>query len=207
MHGKAVCKASLQDKLNFPVDSSIPLFGVVSRLAEQKGFAFLLPILQRFLSADIQLVILGSGEDWIARELQRLSGSHKDKCHFVNGFDNALAHWIEASCDFFLMPSLFEPCGLNQMYSLRYGCLPIVRAVGGLKDTVESYTTMGSEGTGFMFDQPDERDLIDCLQQALDVYKQPLIFERMQQNAMARSFSWDNTATSFGKLYSSLHLC
>ena len=205
LHGKAVCKSALQDRLHLPVDDGRPVFGMVSRLAEQKGFSFLLPALQRFLHEDVQLIILGSGDQGIATELQWFSERYPDKCRFINGFDNSLAHWIEAGSDFFLMPSLFEPCGLNQMYSLKYGALPIVRSVGGLKDTVDGYTEAGDKGTGFVFDQPDDHDFIMCLYQALDVYKDSHTFRKMQQNAMGRAFTWDASANAFCDIYRSIH--
>jgi len=201
MHGKAVCKCALQDRFNLPVEDGVPLFGIVSRLAEQKGFSYLIPALQSFLSNDVQLIILGSGDEGIAKNLQLFAELYKDKCRFVNGFDNVLAHWIEAGSDFFLMPSLFEPCGLNQMYSLKYGSLPVVRSVGGLKDTVDSYSELGDQGTGFMFSLPNDHALLLCLNQALDVYKNPQVFKKMQRNAMNRAFTWDNAAAVFCELY------
>ncbi|WP_263082026.1 glycogen synthase GlgA [Endozoicomonas sp. Mp262] len=205
MQGKAVCKSALQDRLNLPVDDGKPVFGLVSRLADQKGFSFLMPALQRILRENIQLVLLGSGDRAIAEELQWFAERYPDKCRFINGFDNGLAHWIEAGSDFFLMPSLFEPCGLNQMYSLKYGTLPIVRAVGGLKDTVEAYGDKGEQGTGFVFEQPCAPDLIACLYRALRVYGDARIFRQLQQNAMSQTFTWEESAAAYCDIYHSIN--
>ncbi|MCG8474505.1 MAG: glycosyltransferase [Cytophagales bacterium] len=118
--------------MELPVEASKPVYGLVSRLAEQKGFAYLIPALWHFLNEDVQVVLLGSGDIETSNQLHELTRYFPHKCRFHQGFDNSLAHEIEAGSDFFLMPSLFEPCGLNQIYSLKYGTLPIVRNVGGL---------------------------------------------------------------------------
>lgn len=204
--GKAVCKKALQQRLQLPVADHIPVFGLVSRLTEQKGFSFLMPALQRLLHKDVQLVLLGSGDRKIARELQWFSERYASKCRFIEGFDNTLAHWIEAGSDFFLMPSLFEPCGLNQMYSLKYGALPIVRAVGGLKDTVAGFADREELATGFTFELPQAQELIACLYQALRVYHNTQLFRRLQQNAMKQTFTWEDSTKNYFDVYRSINL-
>ncbi|GAB6145281.1 glycogen synthase [Desulfocicer niacini] len=138
MAGKALCKKALQAEMNLPENSDVPLLGLIARLVEQKGFDYLIPALERLLYEDVpvQLVLLGSGDFNYGSRLHHLQNRYPHKMSFVNGYDNALSHLIEAGSDFFMMPSLFEPCGLNQLYSLAYGTLPIIRATGGLKDTV-----------------------------------------------------------------------
>lgn len=202
--GKATCKAALQDRMGLPVDGSKPVYGLVSRLAEQKGFAYLIPALWRFLHHDVQVILLGSGDPQTAATLTELAHAFPDKCRFYNGFENRLAHQIEAGSDFFLMPSLFEPCGLNQIYSLKYGTLPVVRNVGGLCDTVDGYADHGDQGTGFIFQGTDQNELYDCLCQSLHVYHQIGEFERMQDRAMSQSFTWEQAAESYSSIYHSI---
>ena len=202
--GKSGCKLALQDKSGLPVDKAIPVYGVVSRLAEQKGFGYLIPALWEFLQREVQVVILGSGEESIASELHRLAHHFPDKCRFYHGFDNGLAHQIEAGADFFLMPSLFEPCGLNQIYSLKYGTLPVVRRVGGLRDTVECYETHGLQGTGFGFERADPEALLDSLKHSLTVYHDSGHLQQMQVNAMVRNFDWKRAAEHYCAVYQSI---
>lgn len=202
--GKADCKMALQDRMGLPVDRNKPVYGLVSRLAEQKGFDYLIPALWRFLQNDVQVVMLGSGDAHTSAALDELARAFPDKCRFFNGFENQLAHWIEAGSDFFLMPSLFEPCGLNQIYSLKYGTLPIVRRVGGLSDTVSGYWEHGDQGTGFVFNSTDPNELFDCLQTSLHVYYQSGEFARMQHNAMGKSFTWEQAADAYCSVYHSV---
>ena len=204
LSGKTQCKAALQDRFGLPVNSGAPVYGLVSRLASQKGFDYLIPALWSFLNEDVQVVLLGSGDAGTAARLEHLAASFPDKCRFYNGFDNTLAHWIEAGSDFFLMPSLFEPCGLNQIYSLKYGTLPVVRRVGGLCDTVEGYSEHGSGGTGFIFDSTDSNELLACLRLSLEVYGRPAEFSSMQDQAMTRSFTWEAAARAYCSEYQSI---
>ncbi|UYM17306.1 glycogen synthase GlgA [Endozoicomonas euniceicola] len=202
--GKKECKTALQHRMGLPVDHHKPVYGLVSRLAGQKGFDYLIPALWRFLHNDVQLVLLGSGEPHTAAALEELAQAFPDKCRFYNGFENQLAHWIEAGSDFFLMPSLFEPCGLNQIYSLKYGTLPIVRRVGGLSDTVAGFAEHNDKGTGFVFNSTDPQELFDCLQTSLDVYYQHELFTRLQDNAMSKRFTWEQAADAYCSVYHSL---
>ncbi|WP_163372783.1 glycogen synthase [Endozoicomonas acroporae] len=201
LSGKAVCKQALQEQLQLPVSADKPLYGLVSRLAGQKGFAYLIPALWQFLQDDVQVVLQGSGDRMIAAELSRLVSAFPDKCRFVEAYDNRLAHLIEAGADFFLMPSLFEPCGLNQMYSMKYGTLPIVRAVGGLVDTVKGYNSAGGDATGFMFDSADSDALLHCLNQTHAVYQDGQLMSRLMVNAMNESFTWEQSALDYLEVY------
>ena len=202
LSGKRTCKRTLQQQLKLPA-SDQPLYGMVSRLAEQKGFAYLIPALWRFLHCDVQVVLQGSGDSNIAAELKHLANAFPDKCRFVEAYDNSLAHLIEAGADFFLMPSLFEPCGLNQMYSMKYGTLPIVRAVGGLVDSVRCYEAGLELATGFMFDCADAKRLLQCLETTLQVYSDTTTMSQMIVNAMSVSFTWEQSALDYLAVYRS----
>ena len=199
--GKSVCKQALQQRLNLPVMADKPLYGMVSRLAEQKGFAYLIPALWHFLQEDVQVVLQGSGDVKIAAELNHLANAFPDKCRFIEAYDNGLAHLIEAGADFFLMPSLFEPCGLNQMYSMKYGTLPIVRAVGGLVDSVKCFETGVENATGFMFGPAQWERLLQCLRQTKDVYSDSKTMSRLIHNAMSESFTWELSAEKYLAVY------
>src|SRR5262249_21945195 len=146
---KAAARRALQQRMGLPVGEHGPVFGVISRLVEQKGIDLLLQALPRLLDERWQLVALGNGERWLEEGLSALATRHPERVAVHIGYDRALSHVIEAGCDFFLMPSRFEPCGLNQMYSLRYGSVPVVRATGGLADTVQDLEEAG--GTGITF--------------------------------------------------------
>ena len=148
------------------------------------------------------MVLLGDGEPGIADALKKIRKSGAGKFYFKQGYDNRLAQLIEAGCDLYLMPSLYEPCGLNQIYSLRYGTLPIVRKVGGLKDTVEDYRNAKAHGNGFMFQEPTEEALIQVMRKALQTFQShPKIFNKMISDAMNQRFLWENSAKSYQKLY------
>ncbi|WP_067587789.1 glycogen synthase [Endozoicomonas ascidiicola] len=204
LEGKSICKRTLQESLRLRVDSEVPIYGMVSRLSEQKGFAYLVPVLWEFLQKDIQVVLQGSGDQAVAKELDHLSRVFPDKCKFIEAYDNRLAHLIEAGSDFFLMPSLFEPCGLNQLYSMRYGTLPIVRAVGGLADTVTGFMDGNMEATGFMFGSAAPSALLNSLNQTEVVYRDQEIMDRLIANAMSTSFSWEHSAREYLTVYTSI---
>ena len=175
---------------------------MVSRLTGQKGFSFLIPALEEILKEDLQFVLLGDGEPGIAQALEKISKSGANNFSFQQGYDNRLAHLIEAGSDLYLMPSLYEPCGLNQIYSLRYGTLPIVRAVGGLKDTVEDYDQKTGKGTGFVFQEPSSEDLTRCVRRALkNFHGQPKSFSQMVSSAMKKRFQWEEAGKEYLKLY------
>lgn len=163
--GKKACKQALQQRVNLP-EKEVAVYGMVCRLTNQKGVHYLLPILERFLQLDAQLVIVGTGDPILATQLAEIAARHSDKFAFVEAYSNELAHFVEAGADFFLMPSEFEPCGLNQIYSMAYGTLPIVRAVGGLKDSVVDYDQDPENATGFAFVHPEPIELLSVMQRA-----------------------------------------
>jgi starch synthase len=178
-----------------------PLIGLVSRLVEQKGFDLLAALEDALPTLDASFVVLGTGEARYEDMWRRLAARYPQRVAARIGFDEALAHRIEGGADLFLMPSRFEPCGLNQMYSSRYGTLPVVREVGGLADTVDNYDPATGLGTGFVFREYSAEALFKTLQWALSVYGQPDVWRRMQQAGMAKDFSWDASAAEYVKVY------
>lgn len=199
--GKAICKRALQRELGLP-ERRVPLLGVISRLSFQKGIDLVVEALDRILALDVQLILLGSGDPKLEAWLRERSSRQDDRFRAVIGYSEPLAHRIEAGVDFFLMPSRFEPCGLNQMYSQRYGTLPIVRATGGLLDTVVSYDPSTGEGTGFLFGEPSADALLDAVRWAVETYRErPEHFRAMQLRAMQRDFSWAKSAGQYEELY------
>ncbi|HTX71262.1 MAG TPA: glycogen synthase GlgA [Rectinemataceae bacterium] len=206
MKGKAACKAALQHEFGLAVDPAKPLVGMVSRLADQKGVGELFGPLYGSAynicaQMDLQFALVGSGERWCENEIRSLAG-RLPNFRAIIGYDERLAHLIEAGSDFFMMPSRYEPCGLNQMYSLRYGTLPIVHRTGGLADTVENYNQETGLGTGFMFDQLTPRSIFDTTGWAVWAwYNRPAHIRAMRERAMSRRFSWDHSAQEYGKLY------
>lgn len=197
--GKTLCKDSLIKRFDFK-ETSWPLFVAVSRLTRQKGYDYLIPALEQFLlNAKALVIVMGTGEALYVQALERLSEQHPLKFRFVHGFDEALSHQLEAGGDFFLMPSLFEPCGLNQMYSLRYGTVPLVRATGGLKDTVRCLESHAP--TGICFDEPEQSALLAALAQALTLFEEKERYQRVQKWGMAQKFDWRLAAKAYLKLY------
>lgn len=198
---KILGKYILQRELGLSMGDD-PLYGMVTRLTDQKGIGILIPIIESFLKHKVQLIILGTGDPSIEHSLAELAGRHKDKFVFINSYDNTMAHRIEAGSDFFLMPSIFEPCGLNQIYSLAYGTLPIVRSVGGLKDTVVDYDSDQEHGNGFIFSNPNSEDLLSCMRRTLIFYLEDQIeMQRIKKNAMRARFSWKESCEKYEKLY------
>jgi starch synthase len=202
--GKRICKDKLQGSLGLPVKSAVPLFGMVSRLTSQKGFDLVEKIFDQMMERELQLVLLGSGElryeDFFATGAARFP----EKFAVRKGFDEALAHRIEAGADIFLMPSLYEPCGLNQMFSLKYGTIPIVRAVGGLKDTVMDCNADPGKGTGFVFDRYEPNALWECIERALRLFADNRSWTALIHRAMRMDFSWDRSAQAYSDLYEQL---
>jgi starch synthase len=199
--GKIANKTALQKELGLPERKETPLFGTVSRLAEQKGVDIELGALEEMLSADIQFVLLGSGSPAFERGYQELAARFPDKVAVRIGFDEGLSHRIEAACDFYLMPSHFEPCGLNQMYSLRYGAIPIVRATGGLDDSVIDFTQDAANANGIKFQEYSARALAKAMRKALAIYGQRDLLKRFRQNGMRADFSWDKTVGEYLRVY------
>ncbi len=201
MAGKTANKLALQKEMGLPERKDVPLFGTISRLAEQKGVDIQLGALEEMLSADIQFVLLGSGSPVFERGYQELAKRFPGKVAVQVGYNEGLSHRIEAACDFYLMPSHFEPCGLNQMYSLRYGTIPIVRATGGLDDSVIDYTQSPVSATGIKFQEYSARALAKAMRKALAIYAQPELFRRYRRNAMKADFSWEQTVEEYVKIY------
>jgi starch synthase len=206
MAGKAKCKAALQKAFGFEVTPRKPLVGMVTRLYDQKGVGELFGPLHGSAyricaDIDLQFAIVGSGERWCEDEILALSARLPNFKAKV-GFDESLAHLVEAGSDFFLMPSRYEPCGLNQMYSLRYGTLPIVHRTGGLADTVENYNQDTGAGTGFTFDNLTPGSVYDTVGWAAWAwYNRPEHIAAMRLRAMERRFSWEHSALEYAKLY------
>ncbi|MAD76962.1 MAG: glycogen synthase [Rheinheimera sp.] len=197
--GKATCKRQLQQQCQL-TQSNGPLLVAVSRVTGQKGYDILIPALKHVLSHyPVQVVIVGSGEASYCQQLHQLTVVFPDKFRFIEGFNEQLAHQVEAAGDFFLMPSLFEPCGLNQLYSLRYGTLPLVRLTGGLKDTVVPWPNNMATGIGFA--EPNTEALLEALRQALTLYQDQPAYKKIQQRAMSQSFSWSDASEQYLALY------
>ena len=202
LSGKWVCKASLQRDCGLPERSDVPLFSVVTRLTGQKGIDLLVAILPALLSWDIQLVMLGTGDPALERAFEIAQDRYPDKVRAFLRFDDGLAHRIEAGSDFFLMPSRYEPCGMNQMYSLRYGTLPIVHATGGLADTVWNFDERTGEGTGFAMRELSPRILFDTIGRAVWTYfHRRDDIDRMRRRGMGQPFGWDRAAESYRDVY------
>ncbi|MDH5485816.1 MAG: glycogen synthase GlgA [Gammaproteobacteria bacterium] len=201
---KLLNKTDLQQELTLAVDASIPMIGMVSRLVEQKGLDIILLALSSLLTHPIQLVILGTGETHYELQLAEWAQNYPDHLKIIIGYNESLAHRIEAASDMYLMPSTFEPCGLNQLYSLRYGNLPIVTHVGGLADTVTDANQENiANGTanGFVLEEQSAAALLASIEQALVLYQQPKIWRQLQINAMSGDFSWQTSAERYIELY------
>lgn len=202
--GKGICKRELQRELGLAVRDDVPLVGVVSRLTDQKGFDLMAAKEREMLATGAQFAFLGTGEERFQHFITRMARSASGQVAAVVGYSDALAHRIEAGSDLFLMPSRFEPCGLNQMYSLIYGTLPLVRSVGGLADSVVNLTpeTLANRtATGFVFDDYTPEALIDTLRWALEVYRDRETWTMMQRAAMSLDLSWSHSAKQYVAVY------
>ncbi|MCZ6725963.1 MAG: glycogen/starch synthase, partial [Acidobacteria bacterium] len=202
LEGKEWNKKALLEQVGLPYEPGVPLLGVVSRLTAQKGFDLFFDTMPELLAQrDARLVVLGNGEARYEEFFHRLQSSFPRCVHFHCGFSNPLAHQIQAGCDMLLVPSLYEPCGLTQLYSLRYGTAPIVRRTGGLADTVELYDSATGTGTGFVFDDFEPQALRWALDYALDSYGDPTRWRGLMENAMAQDFSWERQGRHYLELY------
>jgi len=204
LKGKSACKAELQRAYGLKVLPDIPVFAVVSRLANQKGLDLLAAISDRLMAdMHIQIAVLGTGEAWLEEAFRALASRYPGRFGAQITFSNELAHLTTAGADFFVMPSRFEPCGLGQLYAMTYGTLPIVRATGGLIDTVENYSEQRKTGTGFIFKFATEDALYYTIGWACSTYyDRPEDLVKLQQNAMGQSFSWDHSAGVYESIYS-----
>jgi starch synthase len=207
LHDKQHNKSELQRRLNLPVKAEVPLFGLISRLIEQKGIDMVIECLPEMAVLPMQFVLLGNGDKSFEQRLQNLAHLYPDKISINIVYDESLAHLIEAGSDIFLMPSRFEPCGLNQMYSQRYGTIPIVRRTGGLADTVVDTlpeTLTNSSATGIVFKEAHAGALLEAIKRAMLLYHNQDIWRQMQANAMRRDFSWRSSAEQYLNLYHSM---
>jgi starch synthase len=201
IEGKIAEKLDLQQELGLSRSADRPLFGTISRLAEQKGIDLLLGALEEMVPSGIQFILLGSGLQELEEAFRKLAVRHSNQVSVKIGFDPGLSHRIEAGCDFFLMPSRFEPCGLNQMYSLRYGTIPVVRRTGGLDDSVLDATDDPSLANGIKFGNPSPRALANAIRKGLIIYGDPILLRHYQRNGMLTDFSWDRTRKEYEDLY------
>jgi starch synthase len=201
LRGKSLEKAALQRALGLPVRGRLPLFGNISRLVDQKGSDLILGALGHLASCDLQFVQLGTGMVHLENAFTELARQQPEKVAVHIGYDNALAHRIEAGCDFYLMPSRYEPCGLNQLYSMRYGTIPIVRTTGGLDDSVTDASEDPDSANGIEFRDATVPALVEAIEKALAVYAQPAALRRLQRQAMHADFSWAKTAREYIRLY------
>ena len=201
---KGINKENLQKELNLPINKEIPLLGLVSRLTNQKGCNLIINILNELLNEDIQIVILGTGDYYYEEEFRKFSNIYPDKLSANIKFSNELAHQIYASADMFLMPSLFEPCGLGQLIALRYGAIPIVRETGGLKDTVDKYDEDKEEGNGFTFKNYDNKELLNTVKYALNIFKNKDRWNKIIENAMKADNSWERSSREYIRVYREL---
>ncbi len=204
LSGKAKCKKALQKENNLPQKANVPLVGMISRLDDQKGFDILTAVMEEVMGLGIQLVLLGTGDPKHHETFKKVSETYPGQAGINLTFDNAMAHRIEAGADIFLMPSRYEPCGLNQIYSLKYGTVPVVRATGGLADTIVDYDNpqTGSSGpTGFAFQEYRPEALLKGLQRAVGVFKKPKDWKTLVTNCMKQDWSWARAAAEYVDLY------
>ena len=201
LRGKTANKQALQEEMGLPANDKIPLFGSVNRLVDQKGVDIQLAALEEALGGEMQFILLGSGDPKYEQGYRELARRHPTKVAVRIGHDQGLSHRIEAGSDFFILPSRFEPCGLNQMYSLRYGTVPIVRATGGLDDTVIDLTENANSANGIKFTEFSPAALGKGLRKALALYAEPELHRHYQRNGMAADFSWARTARVYADLY------
>jgi starch synthase len=202
LSGKRECKKDLLKEFHLPLSlEKVPVLGVISRLADQKGFDLFGEILEELFTLDIGLVLLGTGEQKYHNLFTEVARKYPDKAGIRIAYDDRLAHKIEAGADLFLMPSKYEPCGLNQIYSLRYGTIPVVRATGGLDDTIVSYDPVTGRGNGFRFHRYDAKEFMKQIMVAIGYYHQPEHWKKLLQNAMAADFSWQRSAEAYLQLY------
>ena len=202
LSGKAKCKEDLLSEFNLPSSlNKLPILAVISRLADQKGLDLLAKSMADLMKMDLGFILLGTGDERYHRLFRRIAKDYPKKAGIKIAYDNTLAHKIEAGADLFLMPSRYEPCGLNQMYSLKYGTVPLVRATGGLDDTIQGYNPKTGKGTGFKFQRYSPRDFLDTVRKALAVYRDRENWKRLMIRGMKVDFSWHRAAREYMNLY------
>jgi len=201
---KAGNKKALLAQFNLTYKEGVPVIGVISRLADQKGFDLISEIIDEMMKLDIQFVLLGTGEKKYHDLFVKIQKKYPQKVGIFLGFSDELAHMIEAGCDMFMMPSHYEPCGLNQMYSLKYGTVPIVRATGGLSDTIQEFDPATGNGNGFVFVNYDSKELLKAINRAVATYQNQEVWQKIMKNGMAQDFSWTVSAKKYVNLYEKL---
>src|SRR6185369_11925587 len=199
--GKSLCKRDLMKEFGIDPESKLPVIGIVSRFAAQKGFDLISQIADRLAREEAIVVVLGSGDKEYEDQFRRINKQFPQKLALKVAYDNALAHKIEAGADMFLMPSRYEPCGLNQIYSLKYGTVPIVRATGGLDDTIENFDVNTGKGTGFKFHEYSGEALLETVRRAVEVYQDQKAWTQLMKNGMLKDFSWTASAREYVKVY------
>lgn len=200
--GKRNCRAELLNRASLPHREGVPLIGMISRLADQKGFDLIEEAATKLMSMDIQMIVLGTGEKKYHDLLEKLEQMYPDKLKAYLAFDDSLAHQLEAGSDMLLMPSQYEPCGLNQLYSLKYGTVPIVRKTGGLADTVIDYDPKNQTGTGFVFDEYTTEAMLEAIERAVELFGKKRVWIKLAKQGMSQDFSWSLSAQKYSDLYS-----
>lgn len=203
LSGKRMSRVELVREAGLPLRDKVPVIGFIGRLTGQKGIDLIVDAVERLLALNVQLMVLGAGEEVYARELETLQSQYPDKFRFCHGFDDALAHRMQAGADILLMPSRYEPCGLNQMYALRYGTVPVVRAVGGLADTVADYNLQTGAGTGFVFSEYKPQALIAAVERAVELFHRRQKWTKLMKAGMRQDFSWGRSATRYIEVFES----
>lgn len=201
LKGKRACKTDLQREFGLELREETPLIGMISRLDEQKGFDLIEAIMEKLMELGPQYVLLGTGKEKYHLLLENLQKKYPQQLGVKIAFNNVLAHKIEAGADMFLMPSRYEPCGLNQIYSLKYGTVPIVRATGGLDDTIADFNPLTAAGNGFKFQDYTASGLLEAIQRALRVYSDRPTWEKLMLRGMSADFSWERSAREYLKVY------
>ncbi len=202
LKGKQACKEDLLKEFNLPASlRTQPLLGVISRLADQKGFDLLAEIIDELMAINLGFVLLGTGEQKYHDLFAAIGKKYPKRAGIKIAYNNAIAHKIEAGCDLFLMPSRYEPCGLNQIYSLKYGTVPVVRATGGLDDTIVDYNEKDGRGNGFKFSEYSAQEFLHSIKRALKIYADKTKWARLVKNCMANDFSWEQSARQYMELY------
>ncbi|KXK53036.1 MAG: glycogen synthase [Chlorobi bacterium OLB7] len=202
LSGKEASKQDLLHRVNLTYDPQAPVLGIVSRLTDQKGFDLMFDTIDQVLSRrNIRLVVLGSGDERYEKFFSGVQARHRGKVCYYKGYSNELAHLIEAGADIFLMPSRFEPCGLNQIYSLRYGTVPVVRKTGGLADTVQQFDPTTGNGTGFVFRRFSPKELYWAIEFAIHTWHNRPVWRQIMRNGMKKNYSWEAQVQQYLRLY------
>ena len=204
LEGKYKNKKVLLETVGLPFVDIKPVIGIISRLADQKGFDLIAEAIDDIVKLDVQLVILGTGDPKYHTLLEKWQKKYPDNIATLLKFDESLAHLIEAGSDIFLMPSKYEPSGLNQMYSLKYGTIPVVRKTGGLADSIIDYATDNTKGNGFVFEDYKSSEMLKALENALDLFQDSKSWQKLMKRGMKLEFTWQAAAEKYVKLYSKL---